>query len=295
MEQPVKSAMTVDVEDYFQVAAFESKIKFTDWGKAYPLRVERNTQKVLKLFAQHNTKATFFVLGWVAENCPDLIKHIASQGHEVACHGYAHKRANQQSREVFKEDVYRAKSYLEDITGVEVNGYRAPSFSIGPTNEWAFEVLAELGFVYSSSTYPVRHDLYGVPDWPKYIYVREEGIAEIPIPTSSTAGLNLPIGGGGFFRLYPYLLSKFLINKFLQQTEQPYSFYFHPWEIDSKQPRITGVPIKSSFRHYLNLHRMERRLTKLLSDFHWDTMSNVYQLDRLGNGTKDQEDHTSGL
>ncbi|MDG3088270.1 DUF3473 domain-containing protein [Vibrio hannami] len=283
MEQPVKSAMTVDVEDYFHVSAFESKVTFADWGKTYPIRVERNTQKILELFANHDAKATFFVLGWVAEQCPELIKQITSQGHELACHGFAHQRANHQSREVFREDVYRAKSYLEEITGVEVKGYRAPSFSIGPSNEWAYEVLRDLGFLYSSSTYPVKHDLYGTPDWPKFIYQRKEGVIEIPIPTNKTMGMNLPIGGGGFFRLYPYSLSKTLITNFLAQTGQPYCFYFHPWEIDPGQPRMAGVPLKSSFRHYLNLSLMEKRLSQLLSDFEWDTMFNVYQLNGFEN------------
>lgn len=285
--------MTVDVEDYFHVSAFEGKVEFSDWGKKYPIRVDRNMDKVLELFARHNTRATFFVLGWVAEACPQIVRNIVDSGHELCSHGYAHKKANTQTRDVFREDVYRSKSILEDISGHEVKGYRAPSFSIDPSNEWTFNVLKELGFTFSSSTYPVKHDLYGAPDWPKQKYVRDEGIVEIPIPTSSGTGINLPIGGGGFFRLYPYRLSKVLIERFLRQTQQPYSFYFHPWEIDKDQPRMRGVPIKSTIRHYLNLHRMERRLDKLLSDFNWDTMSNVYQLNGLENdcGSSDQKNN----
>lgn len=277
------NAMTVDVEDYFHVSAFEGKIDFADWGTKYPLRVERNTHRVLEIFDSHDTKATFFALGWVAEACPQLMREIVEQGHELACHGYAHKRANRQSQSVFREDVHRCKSFLEDTCGVPVNGYRAPSFSIDPSNEWAFEVLAELGFLYSSSTYPVKHDLYGAPDWPRYKYERPEGITEIPIPANRNSFFNLPIGGGGFFRLYPYMLSKALIKRFISESGQPYSFYFHPWEIDDAQPRVTGIPIKSRLRHYLNLHRMENRLNQLLTDFNWDTMSNVYQINGLNN------------
>ncbi|MDB1123726.1 XrtA system polysaccharide deacetylase [Vibrio algarum] len=277
------NAMTVDVEDYFHVSAFEKQIKVSDWGKKHALRVDVSTQRLLDIFAQHDTKATFFVLGWVAEACPQLIKNIVEQGHELASHGYAHQKANQQTPKVFREDVYRSKSFLEDTTGVSVRGYRAPSFSIDPSNEWAFEVLAELGFIYSSSTYPVKHDLYGAPDWPRHKYLRPEGIIEIPIPTNNSTKLNLPIGGGGFFRLYPYRLSKALINNFIKRSGEPYSFYFHPWEIDHEQPRMKDASFKSTFRHYLNLHRMETRLNCLLSDFDWDTMSNAYQLNGLEN------------
>lgn len=247
-------------------------------GKKYPIRVETNTNRLLELFDEKNIKATFFVLGWVAEACPQLVRDIVDQGHELASHGYAHQRANSQKPEIFREDVYRSKSFLEDSTGTQVKGYRAPSFSIDPSNEWAFSILAELGFKFSSSTYPIKHDLYGAPDWPRHKYVRPEGIVEIPIPTNKVAGINLPIGGGGFFRLYPYALSKLLITKFANQTNLPYSFYFHPWEIDHRQPRMAGAPIKSSIRHYLNLARMESRLQRLLEDFNWNTMSHVYQL-----------------
>lgn len=277
------NAMTVDVEDYFHVSAFEKQIKVSDWGKKHALRVDVSTQRLLDIFDQHDTKATFFVLGWVAEACPQLIKNIVDQGHELASHGYAHQKANQQTPSAFREDVYRSKSFLEDTTGVSVRGYRAPSFSIDPSNEWAFEVLAELGFIYSSSTYPVKHDLYGAPDWPRHKYRRPEGIIEIPIPTNNSTKLNLPIGGGGFFRLYPYRLSQALINNFIKRSGEPYSFYFHPWEIDHEQPRMKDASFKSTFRHYLNLHRMEARLNCLLSDFNWDTMSNAYQLNGLEN------------
>ncbi|MBC7004736.1 DUF3473 domain-containing protein [Photobacterium sp. BZF1] len=288
-------ALTVDVEDYFHVAAFDKHISADEWGAKYPLRVERTTHRLLELFSENNAKATFFMLGWVAEACPNLARAIVDNGHELASHGYAHQKATSQSPEAFKLDVYRSKVFLEDTVGHRVNGYRAPSFSIDPRNEWAFSILAELGFIYSSSTYPVNHDHYGAPDWPKFKYLRPEGIYEIPIPTLEKAKRSIPIGGGGFFRLYPYQLSRFLINQYLQRTNQPYSFYFHPWEIDAGQPSVKGIPLKSRFRHYLNLNRTESRIQSLLADFSWNTMTNVYQLDGICHepGTKNQENERS--
>ncbi|MCG7495355.1 DUF3473 domain-containing protein [Vibrio sp. Of7-15] len=273
------NALTMDVEDYFQVAAFSSKIDFDDWGKTYPVRVEESTTRALEIFSEHNAKATFFILGWVAEAYPSLVQRIANEGHEIASHGYAHQKANTQSRQEFKNDVYRSKAFIEDLTGQEIKGYRAPSFSIDTSNEWAFDVLYELGFRYSSSTYPVKHDHYGAPTWPRFKHTRPEGIIELPIPTSQFGGKSIPIGGGGFFRLYPYWLSRLLIRQFMTETGQPYSFYFHPWEIDHLQPKVSGVPLKSQLRHYLNLKLMEGRLKKLLTDFQWGTMRQVYKLD----------------
>ncbi|MGF1685675.1 DUF3473 domain-containing protein [Photobacterium japonica] len=284
------NAMTIDVEDYFHVSALSSVVKPQDWGTTYPLRVEASTYRILQILAQHDTKATFFVLGWVAEACPQLIKDIAKAGHEVACHGFAHQRANQQTQTVFRDDVAKSKALLESLTGQRVYGYRAPSFSIDESNTWAFETLAELGFVYSSSTYPVKHDLYGVPDWPRFKYRRPEGVIEVPIPTLTHWGRNIPIGGGGYFRFYPYLLSRHLIKTYLERTGQPYSFYFHPWEIDPDQPRVSGISRKSQFRHYLNLDRMEQRLTRLLQDFNWHSMNHVYQL--YGHDNHGQPDNT---
>jgi polysaccharide deacetylase family protein (PEP-CTERM system associated) len=267
--------MTVDVEDFFHVSAFESIITPDKWQDYQP-RVADNTQKLLDIFGKNDVKATFFVLGWVAERYPELIKNIHAQGHEVASHGYAHRRASEQTREEFLADVKRSKDHLEDLLGEQITGYRAPSFSIGYTNEWAFEVLVELGFKYSSSTYPVKHDLYGTPDWPRFAYQRPEGIVEIPIPTLKILGKQIPIGGGGYFRLYPYSIAQWLVEKYLRQEKQPYSFYFHPWEIDPDQPRVAGASFKSRFRHYLNLNKMETRLENLLTDFKWGTMRDVY-------------------
>lgn len=275
MKSDVFNAMTVDVEDFFHVSAFESVISPSQW-KEYQPRVDTNTRRLLDLFAKKEVKSTFFVLGWVAERYPDLIKEIHSQGHEVASHGYAHKRVTLLSRDEFLQDVKRSKNHMEDLLGEQIIGYRAPSFSIGYSNEWAFEVLAELGFKYSSSTYPVKHDLYGTPDWPRFAYNRPENIIEIPIPTLRLMGKQIPIGGGGYFRLYPYKVTQKLVSKYLRQERQPYSFYFHPWEIDANQPRLKNAPLKSRFRHYLNLHRTEAKLIRLLDDFNWTTMRDVY-------------------
>jgi polysaccharide deacetylase family protein (PEP-CTERM system associated) len=275
MKDAALNAMTVDVEDFFHVSAFESIISPEQWGEYQP-RVDANTRRLLDIFAQKNIKSTFFVLGWVAERYPELIKEIHRQGHEVASHGYAHRRATEQTPEVFKADVLRSKNHLEDLLGESLTGYRAPSFSIGYSSEWAFEVLAELGFKYSSSTYPVKHDLYGTPDWPRFAYKRKEGIVEIPIPTLKLLGKQVPIGGGGYFRLYPYQVTQKLVRKYLRDEKQPYSFYFHPWEIDAGQPRLSKAPLKSRFRHYINLHRTEDKLIRLLDDFSWSTMRDVY-------------------
>jgi polysaccharide deacetylase family protein (PEP-CTERM system associated) len=275
LKSDVFNAMTVDVEDFFHVSAFESVISPSQWNDYQP-RVDTNTRRLLDLFAKKGIKSTFFVLGWVAERYPDLIKEIHSQGHEVASHGYAHRRVTLLSRNEFLQDVKRSKDHLEDLLGEQIIGYRAPSFSIGYSNEWAFEVLAELGFKYSSSTYPVNHDLYGSPDWPRFAYNRPENILEIPIPTLRLMGKQIPIGGGGYFRLYPYKITEKLVSKYLRQEKQPYSFYFHPWEIDAGQPRLKNAPLKSRFRHYVNLHRTEAKLIRLLDDFNWSTMRDVY-------------------
>ncbi|MDD4863075.1 MAG: DUF3473 domain-containing protein [Alishewanella agri] len=269
------SALTVDVEDYFHVAAFENNIKSSDWHKM-PVRVERNTYRLLELFEQQQAQATFFLLGWVAERYPQLVRAIHAAGHEVASHGYNHTKATLQSRAEFATDIRDTKKLLEDIIGADVYGYRAPSFSIDKTNEWAFAELKQAGYLYSSSTYPVKHDLYGTPDWPQQPYMRPEGIWECPMPILNMAGKQLPVAGGGYFRLLPYWLSKRLINRYLQSSSSPYMFYFHPWEIDPDQPRVEGASVKSKFRHYVNLGRMEGKLTALLQDYQWNTVKQVF-------------------
>ncbi len=272
---PKKQALTVDVEDYFHVSAFEKAIDKADWNNL-ELRVETNTYRLLELFEQKQAKCTFFTLGWVAERCPNLIKAIVDQGHELASHGFAHQRATEMTSEQFLADVSKSKQILEDASGQAIIGYRAPSFSINDSNTWVYEVLAKLGFEYSSSTYPIEHDLYGVPNWPRFKYQRDEGIIEIPVPTVRKNERNTGIGGGGYFRLYPYWLSKRRIDNYLNTEQQPYSFYFHPWEIDPEQPRVAGASIKSRLRHYLNLSRMEGKVERLLEDYQWDTMKSVY-------------------
>jgi len=272
------NAMTVDVEDYFQVSAFEGVVQKKDWD-SISLRVGDNTNRLLDLFAKNNVKSTFFTLGWVAQRCPEVIKRIVNEGHELASHGLAHQRATTMSEDQFREDVRQSKDILENIGGVELKGYRAPSFSINDSNTWAYDILKELGFSYSSSTYPINHDLYGVPEWPRFKYQRDNGLIEIPIPTIRKKETNIGIGGGGYFRLYPYWLSKRRINEFMKTEEAPYSFYFHPWEIDAQQPKFDTAPWKSKVRHYINLSKMEGKVEQLLKDFNWTTMQAAYNIE----------------
>lgn len=273
----VINAMTVDVEDYFQVSAFENAISRSDWDRL-PGRVEDNTRRILDLFSSHGIHATFFTLGWVAERYPALIKTIVDRGHELACHGYSHVRVTEQSPDQFRKDVLRAKVILEDLGGCKVKGYRAASYSIGEKNLWALDVLEQLGFQYSSSIYPVKHDLYGMPDAPRFSFRPTETgkLIEIPVTTVRLGNRNYPCGGGGYFRLFPYFLSKWGLRRVNRSDGQSVVFYFHPWEIDPAQPRQTNISHKTRFRHYLNLNRMERRLRKLLKDFRWNTMEQVF-------------------
>lgn len=277
------NAMTVDVEDYFQVSAFEPYVSKQQWDN-FPQRVEKNTNKILDIFEKKSIKATFFTLGWIAERYPDLIKRIVSNGHELACHGYEHIRVTEQTINQFRDDVSKAKKILEGISGKEVKGYRAASYSICATNLWALNVLQEEGFKYSSSIYPVKHDLYGMPDAPRFIYepVNNQNFKEIPITTVRLGNQNFPFGGGGFFRFYPYALSKWALNRVNNQENESAIFYFHPWEIDPEQPRQQGLSLKTRTRHYLNLHRMEKRINRLLTDFNWDTMENVFKINEIG-------------
>ena len=273
----IVNAMTVDVEDYFQVSAFENNIAKSQWDNLQH-RVKNNTLRILDLFGQHNVKATFFTLGWVAERYPEIVIRIVSEGHELASHGYEHIRVTEQTPEEFRADIKKTKQILEDIGGQAIVGYRAASYSIGANNLWALQVLEEEGHLYSSSIYPVKHDLYGMPSAPRFSFSPENtrNLLEIPITTLQILNRNIPCGGGGFFRLYPYFLSK-MAYKYLNSIEnKPGIFYFHPWEIDPDQPRQQNLPFKSRFRHYLNLNRVENRLNNLLNDFAWDTMQNVF-------------------
>lgn len=273
----IQNAMTVDVEDYFQVSAFEGHVAREDWDRM-PCRVEGNCDRILKLFADNNIKATFFVLGWIAERYPQLVRRIVDEGHELASHGYEHVRVTNHAPRAFYEDVVKTKGMLEDIAGVPVKGYRAASYSIGKQNLWALEELQRAGYVYSSSIYPIRHDLYGMPDAPRFAFHPngDDGILEIPVTTVSVFNSRLPCGGGGYFRLLPYSVSRWALRRVNRRDGMPCIFYFHPWEIDPAQPRQTGIGLKTRVRHYLNLRRMEERLQRLLSDFEWGRVDHVF-------------------
>ncbi|MBA4344271.1 MAG: polysaccharide deacetylase family protein [Methylibium sp.] len=274
--QPLlRNAMTIDVEDYFQVSAFAPYIARGDWD-ARECRVERNVDRILALLADNKTHATFFTLGWVAERYPSLVRRIVAGGHELASHGYGHERASDLTPEAFRADVSRAKALLEDLGGQPVLGYRAPSFSIGKSNLWAFDVLLETGHRYSSSVYPIQHDHYGMPDSPRFAYPVREGLLEVPVTTLRLGGRNLPSSGGGYFRLLPYALSRWLIEQVNRRDQQSAVFYFHPWEIDSEQPRIAGIDAKTRFRHYVNIARTEARIAQLLQDFAWGRMDEIF-------------------
>ncbi len=270
------NALTVDVEDYFQVSAFENSIDKNSWDKLEH-RVANNVDKILSLFDEHQVRATFFVLGWVAERYPEIVRRIIDNGHELASHGYGHQRVTDLSRDEFVDDITRAKGILEDLAGEPVRGYRAPSYSIGEKNIWALEVLAQTGHQYSSSIYPIKHDHYGYPKAPRFVFRDEKsGLIEIPITTIKWMNRLYPAGGGGFFRFYPYSISRWALNKVNHEDGKPAIFYFHPWEIDPDQPRQRNIPWKSSFRHYLNLGKTEARLKQLLTDFDWGRMDQIF-------------------
>jgi len=271
----IVNALTIDVEDYFQVSALAPHFPRKDW-EAVPCRVERNMDVILSMLHEYGAKATFFTLGWIAERYPHLVRLIAMEGHELASHGYAHQRASDQSPAAFLADITLAKTVLEDIAGTSVIGYRAPSFSIGTTNPWAHDCIAEAGYRYSSSVYPVKHDHYGVPDAPRFPYRLDNGLMEMPITTVRYLGRNLPAGGGGYFRLLPYSASRWLIRQVNETDKRPAMFYFHPWELDPEQPRVAGTTAKTRFRHYVNLSRTEDRLRRLMNDFSWGRMDDVF-------------------
>jgi polysaccharide deacetylase family protein (PEP-CTERM system associated) len=280
------NAMTVDVEDYFHVSAFEPYISRDRWD-SLPCRVEDNTRKVLDLFAAHRVRATFFVLGWVAERYPALVRDIVACGHELACHGRDHTRVTEQTPGQFRDDIRYSKQLLEDCAGVPVIGYRAASYSIGAGNLWALASLQEAGFAYSSSIYPIRHDIYGMPDGSRFPFHPDNApeLLEIPVSTTCLGTKRLPCGGGGYFRLLPLAYYRWAIGRVNRMEQQSTVFYFHPWEIDPDQPRQQGLDLKTRFRHYLNLHKTEAKLSRLLRDFQWDTMAAVFLPEReAGNG-----------
>ena len=274
---PIANAMTVDVEDYFQVSAFDGYIDRADWDRL-PCRVEGNVERILALFDEFGIKATFFTLGWIAQRYPAMVRRIVAEGHELASHGWSHVRVTELDADAFRADVVRTKSVLEEIGGCAVCGYRAPSYSIGAGNLWALRVLEETGHRYSSSIYPIHHDLYGMPGAPRFAFTPEgcSELTEVPVTTILLAGSKRPCGGGGYFRLYPYAYSRWALRRVNRRDGRSAVFYFHPWEIDPDQPRQRGIGLKTRVRHYLNLRRMEQRLRRLAADFRWDRMDQLF-------------------
>ena len=270
------NAMTVDVEDYFQVSAFEDHVDKKTWNNI-PRRVEVNVDRILQLFDSHSVKATFFTLGWLAERHPEMVKRIVQQGHELASHGWEHIRVTEQTPAAFREDITRTKRMLESISGQEIKGYRAASYSINASNLWAQDELADAGYRYSSSIVPIKHDLYGMPEAPRFAFDVADGrLLEIPVSTIPLLGRNINCGGGGWFRLFPYAFSRWALERVNERDGQSANFYFHPWEIDPDQPRQLNLDWKTRFRHYINLNRTYGRMDKLLVDFKWDRMDSVF-------------------
>lgn len=271
------NAMTVDVEEYFQVGAFESCIDRSKWDDLES-RLEISMDIVLRLLGDAGVRGTFFFLGWIAERHPDVVRRVAGAGHEIASHGYDHRRITGMTADSFREDIKRTSGILADITGHQVRGYRAPSFSICATNLWALEVLAEEGYAYSSSIYPIHHDHYGMPSAPRFMFnpVPDSAMIEVPVTTVSLAGRKIPCGGGGYFRLLPYGLSKYAIGRVNREDGQSTVFYCHPWEFDPGQPRQKAAGARSRFRHYTNIGRMERKVRRLLVDFRWGRMDEIF-------------------
>jgi polysaccharide deacetylase family protein (PEP-CTERM system associated) len=271
------NALTVDVEDYFHVSAFSNHVDRKHWDR-YPCRVEANTRALLTLFEKAGVKATFFVLGWVAERYPALVREIAAAGHEVACHGYSHELVYRQSPTVFREESKRSKDILENIIQQPIMGYRAASYSITPKSTWALDVIAELGFRYDSSIFPVRHDRYGMPGARREPHVMRtpagHALVEFPLSTLQALRYRLPVAGGGYFRLFPYWFTRYALGRINNADKLPFIFYLHPWEIDPSQPRVHAGWL-SRFRHYQNLDRCEQRLVALLQDFSFATAEQV--------------------
>jgi len=284
--QPVLNAMTVDVEDYFHVTAFAGVVSRSDWG-SYETRVCANTDRLLAIFEDAGVHATFFVLGWVAERFPELVRRIHQSGHELASHSYDHGLVYDKTPETFREDLRRARMAIEQAGGVAVCGYRAPSYSITERSLWALDILASEGYSYDSSIYPIRHDRYGIPRWERHIHRIERGANafwELPGSTVQHLGMNLPMGGGGYFRLLPYSWTKRGIKTLNEVEGKPAIFYLHPWEVDPDQPRL-NAGAASRFRHYYNLGATESRLRRLLREFRFGTVTQILaQVEAHSNG-----------
>ena len=288
----LKNYLTIDVEDFYQVSAFETLVSKESWD-SYPSRVTQNTQKILSILEEHNIKATFFILGWTANKHPEIVKEIARQGHEIGCHSFYHRLVYNLTPEEFREDTKKAKDTLEQISGEEVKGYRAPSYSITNKSLWAIQILHELGFTYDSSVFPIHHDRYGIPGAPRYPFIwktsgnqpeistpfngeeqsdTDNSLIEYPISTTLFFGKNLPVSGGGYFRLFPYWFTRMALKKINEQEKRSFIFYLHPWEFDPEQPRFYKATRFSKFRHYNNLDKTEIRFEKLIKDFSFGPM-----------------------
>ncbi len=279
---PVVNGLSVDVEDWFQVGAFEDVIERDQWG-ALDDRVDRNVRRILDLFDQVGAKGTFFTLGWVAQRHGALLRDIANRGHEIASHGWDHQRVFRMDAASFATDIARTRQVLEDASGTRVVGYRAPSFSIDARTPWAHEVLAEAGYLYSSSVAPIAHDHYGWREAPRFAFkpVESSNFVELPVTTAMFRGKRLAAGGGGFFRVLPYAFSRWAIRQVNRTDARPAIFYFHPWEIDPGQPRVAGAPLKSRLRHYTNLDKMAGKLDQLVREFYWGRMDVVAKRENL--------------
>ena len=279
LDDPAKivNAMSVDVEDYFQVQAFANVVSPAQWD-SFDCRVEPNIERILMQFEAHGVHGTFFTLGWIAKRYPSMVRRIVAGGHELASHGFGHQPIYSLTPGGFRADVRRARELLEDIGGVAVTGYRAPTFSMGPRTPWAHALLEEAGYRYSSSIYPILHDLYGDPSGPRFAYrVVESAMWEIPMTTVRIGSRNLPCAGGGYFRLLPYRLFRTGVRHLNRGERKPAVFYFHPWEVDPAQPRMAGASALARFRHDVNLGAMSGRLDQLLHDFQWDRMDRVFE------------------
>jgi polysaccharide deacetylase family protein (PEP-CTERM system associated) len=274
------NAFSVDVEDYFQVAALAPAIAVESWPTR-ELRVEANTEVILKLCAEKNIRGTFFILGWVAEKSPQLVKRIAAAGHEIACHGYSHQLVYRQTQEVFRQETFRAKGFLEDTIGNAVTGYRAASFSITRDSLWALDTLIDAGFEYDSSVFPIHHDRYGIPGASpapgRIVAPSKRTLVEFPMSAAKFFGVQVPVSGGGYFRILPYWVTRAGLKQINEQAGRPFTFYLHPWEVDPGQPRVKNISVFSRFRHYTNLHKCESRLRRVLSDFSFGTMREVLE------------------
>jgi len=275
MTDSLVNYLTIDVEDYFQVAAFEKLIQPSTW-ESYPSRVVQNTTKILDIFDAYGVKGTFFVVGWTAERFPGLVQDIVERGHEIGCHSYQHQKIYNQTPEVFRQDTKRAKDILEQTSGRAIVGYRAPTYSITKKSLWALDILEELGFKWDSSIFPIVHDNYGIPDAPRFAHkLPIHNLIEYPISTALFFGRKIPVAGGGYFRIFPYWFSKLALAKINKEEKQPFIFYLHPWEIDPDQPRIVSAGWKSRFRHYYNLNTTEIRLKNLLQDFRFGPITDI--------------------